>query len=185
MLLDLSRIRTSHEHVEQVYPAEAFSADREDFRVAAPVSLAFEIFKDKAQYRLVGRTQTSLELPCSRCLESITVPVDTPFELRYQPHAPAAPGGHGKDDEREIEEDDFGTAFYEHDQIDLGQLMREQFYLAAPMKPLCDSACRGLCPVCGTNLNRGTCECKRDWDDPRFAVLKTLGNTKQNSTTKD
>jgi uncharacterized protein len=51
------------------------------------------------------------------------------------------------------------------------------------MKPLCDSECRGLCPVCGTNLNRGTCECKRDWDDPRFAVLKTLGTTKQ--TTKD
>ena len=182
MLLDLSRIRTPHEHFEQVYPAEAFAADREDFRVAAPVSLAFDIFKDKAQYRLVGRTQTSLELPCSRCLESITVAVDAPFDLRYQPHAPAATAGLGKDDEREIEEDDFGTAFYEHDQIDLGQLMREQFYLAVPMKPLCDSACRGLCPACGTNLNRGTCECKRDWDDPRFAVLNTLRTTNQDST---
>ena len=87
-------------------------------------------------------------------------------------------------DEREIEEDDFATAFYENDQIDLGQLMREQFYLAVPMKPLCDAACQGLCPVCGTNLNRGTCDCRRDWDDPRFAVLKTLG-IKPDSTTKD
>ena len=182
MLLDLSRIRTPHEHFEQAYPADAFAADREDFRVAAPVSLAFDIFKDKAQYRLVGRTQTSLELPCSRCLEAITVAVDAPFDLRYQPHAPAAAAGHGKDDEREIEEDDFGTAFYEDDQIDLGQLMREQFYLAVPMKPLCDSACRGLCPACGTNLNRGTCECKRDWDDPRFAVLMALRTTNQDST---
>ena len=39
MLLDLSRIKGPHEHFEQVYPAEAFAADREDFRIAAPVSL--------------------------------------------------------------------------------------------------------------------------------------------------
>jgi len=179
MLLDLSRIRTPQEHFDQVYPAEAFAADRGDFRVSAPVSLAFDIFKDKADYRLFGRTQTTLELPCSRCLEPISVAVDVPFDLRYQPHGSNTPG---KEDEREIEEDDFATAFYDDDQIDLGQLMREQFYLAAPMKPLCGSDCRGLCPGCGTNLNRDTCGCKRDWDDPRFAVLKTLGTTKQNST---
>ena len=47
MLLDLSRIRAPRERFEQVYPAEAFAADQEDFRVAAPVSLAFDIFKDK------------------------------------------------------------------------------------------------------------------------------------------
>ena len=52
--------------------------------------------------------------------------------------------------------------------------MREQFYLALPMKPLCGDDCKGLCPVCGTNLNRGTCDCKRDWEDPRLAALKTL-----------
>ena len=54
------------------------------------------------------------------------------FDLRYQPHA-LNPG----DDEREIEEDDLSTAFYEDEEIDLGQLMREQFYLSLPMKPLC------------------------------------------------
>jgi uncharacterized protein len=95
--------------------------------------------------------------------------VDAGFDLRYQPHALNTGS-----DEREIEEDDLSTAFYENDEIDLGQLMREQFYLSVPMKPLCQDDCRGLCPVCGTNLNRGTCECKRDWADPRLAVLKNL-----------
>ena len=33
--------------------------------------------------------------------------------------------------------------------------MREQFYLALPMKPLCGDECKGLCPTCGTNLKRG------------------------------
>jgi len=169
MRLDLSQIRTPHERFEQVYSPEAFAPDPESFRVVGPVSLAFDIFKDNDQFRLTGHTKTTLELPCSRCLEPLTIGVDLPFDLRYQPHT--ANTGEG---EREIEEDDLSTAFYENDEIDLQQLMREQFYLAVPMKPLCSESCRGLCPVCGTNLNRGTCDCKRDWDDPRLAPLREL-----------
>jgi uncharacterized protein len=171
LLLDLSKIRTAQERFEQVYTPGQLPAE-EDFRVAAPVSLTFDIFKDKQQFRLVGRVETTLELPCSRCLEPFTLPVEQTFDLRYQPHALNAGEG-----EREIEEDDLTTAFYEDDEIDLGQLMREQFYLALPMKPLCADDCKGLCPVCGTNLNRGACGCKRGWDDPRMAALRELKNT--------
>jgi uncharacterized protein len=73
------------------------------------------------------------------------------------------------------------TAFYEHDEIDLGHLMREQFYLALPMKPLCADTCKGLCAVCGTNRNRGTCTCDPQWEDPRLAALKALKATKRES----
>jgi uncharacterized protein len=133
------------------------------------VALAFDILKDKVQFRLVGAVQTTLELTCSRCLEPFPLPMDAAFDLRYQPHV--ANTGEG---EREIEEDDLTTAFYENNTIDLGQLMREQFYLTLPMKPLCRVACLGLCAMCGANLNRGTCGCKREWEDPRLAVLKKL-----------
>ena len=169
MRLDLSQIRTTDERYEKVYEPGACASDDDTFRVVAPVSLGFDIHKDKAQFRLDGRVQTTLELPCSRCLEAYTIPVDAAFDLRYQPHSHNIGEG-----EREIEEDDLTTAFYENDEIDLGQLMREQFYLALPMKPLCRDDCRGLCPICGANLNRETCDCKRDWEDPRLAVLKTL-----------
>src|SRR5437899_2703325 len=166
--LNLGRIRTARERFEQVYAPEHLGSD-DDFTVVAPVSLAFDIFKDNEQFRLVGNVTTTVGLPCSRCLEPFTLPVDQSFDLRYQPHARNTGEG-----EREIEEDDLTTAFYEHDEIDLGQLMREQFYLALPMKPLCRDDCRGLCPMCGTNLNGGTCECKPDSHDPRLAVLKKL-----------
>jgi uncharacterized protein len=169
LLLNLSRIRTPHEHFEEIYPAGTFPTGEEAFTVAAPVTLAFDVYKDKDQFRLVGGLKAGLELVCSRCLESFPWPVDTTFDLRYQPHALNAGEG-----EREIEADDLTTAFYEHETIDLGQLMREQFYLSLPMKPLCSDSCRGLCPQCGTNLNRGSCACNRDWDDPRFAALKAL-----------
>ena len=171
MLLNLRRIRTADEHFDQEYEPKAFARpeDGEDFTVAEPVKLAFDVHKDQDQFQLTGRVQTTLELPCSRCLEAFRRPVDAAFDLRYQPRTLNTGEG-----EREIEEDDLTTAFYEGDTIDLGQLMREQFYLALPMKPLCSDDCQGLCPVCGTNLNRGQCSCTRDWDDPRLAALKKL-----------
>lgn len=169
MLLDLARIRTPQNRFDQVYEPGAFAAD-DAFRVVEPVTLGFDIFKDKQHFRLAGRVATTLELPCSRCLDPFRCPVDAEFDLRYQPHAEAA----DKADEVEIEEDDLSTAFYENDQIDLEQVMREQFLLSLPMKPLCSEACHGLCSICGGNLNRTTCDCKREWDDPRLAALREL-----------
>jgi uncharacterized protein len=176
MLLDLRRIRTPDErvHYEKVYQPDAFAPD-DVYRVIAPVSLEFEIRKAKQHFQLTGWTRTTLELPCSRCLEPFTWPVDAEFDLRYQPQA--ANTGAAADEEREIEEDDLSTAFYRNDEIDLGQLMREQFLLSLPMKPLCRPDCPGLCPVCGTNLNRESCNCKRDWEDPRLDALRRLRNS--------
>ena len=182
MRLDLSKIRTPHEHFEQVYAPEVFGAPGEnvgeEFRVASPVKLAFDIHKDKSTFRLVGRMETTLEVPCSRCLEPMTVPVRTEFDLRYQPHSTNTGEG-----EKEIEEDDLTTAFYQNDEIDLEQLMREQFYLALPMKPLCEDDCRGLCPICGANLNRTTCDCKQESLDPRLEALKKLRHNDAESKT--
>jgi uncharacterized protein len=166
--LNLNKIRTAQERFERVYEPDQLAAET-DYEVVAPVDLQFDIFKDKQQFRVVGGVKTTLELACGRCLEPFTLPVDQAFDLRYQPHAHNTGEG-----EREIEEDDLTTAFYENDEIDLGQLLREQFYLALPMKPLCSDGCKGLCPVCGTNLNRSTCDCNRQWEDPRLAALKTL-----------
>jgi uncharacterized protein len=167
--LNLARIRTAQERFEFVYEPEAFPDKGESFGVVAPIKLAFDIYKDRDQFRLVGGVQTTLELMCSRCLEPFALPIDASFDLRYHPHALNTGEG-----EREVEEDDLTTAFYENETIDLGQLMAEQFYLALPMKPLCSEGCKGLCPTCGTNLNRATCTCTRGWEDPRFAVLKKL-----------
>ncbi len=81
LLLNLNKIRSAQERFEQVYAPEQFGAD-DEFRVVAPIALAFDIFKDKAQFRLAGRVQTILELPCSRCLESFTLPVDQTTHTR-------------------------------------------------------------------------------------------------------
>ena len=167
--LNLKTIRAAREQFEQQYGPEQVNQDGEDLFVLAPVGLAFDVYKDNDQFRLVGRVQTTLRLECSRCLEAFPRPVDSSFDLRYQPHSRNTAEG-----EREVEEDDLTTAFYENDAIDLGQLMREQIYLSLPMKPLCSVGCKGLCPVCGTNLNVAGCDCPGRWEDPRLAALKAI-----------
>jgi uncharacterized protein len=170
LLLDLSRMRESRDRVDRTLEPSALpAADAEEFRVEAPVRLAFDISKDGSQFHLVGHVAASLTLACGRCLDDIVLPVDLAFDLLYLPHKDNAGEG-----EVEVEDDDLTTAFYGNDEIDLGQLVLEQFYLAAPMKPLCRESCRGLCPECGTNLNTATCSCVREWTDPRLDGLRVL-----------
>jgi uncharacterized protein len=168
MLLDLTQLRQPDTELVRRYEPSQFEARGNQFRIVAPVDLRLKIHKDKERFRLVGTLSTVLELACSRCLEPFPLPVDAQFDLRYSPHSENTGG------EREVEEDDLAEAFYRDDVIDLGQLMEEQFYLALPMKPLCQADCKGLCTNCGTNLNVAACDCQVRWEDPRLAVLKAL-----------
>lgn len=169
MLLDLNRLH-GQEHFERRFEPSAFDPQDEDYRVVAPVAVSLDVEKAGSDvFRVTGRAETRLELDCGRCLEAFEVPVDARFELRYVP----AEQNQG-DEEREIAEDDLTTAFYREGSLDVIEMLREQFQLALPMKPLCLEACRGLCPECGTNLNREQCDCTREWEDPRLAPLKSL-----------
>ena len=61
------------------------------------------------------------------------------------------------------------------DFIDVTELLRDELIAGQPMKNLCKADCKGLCPVCGTNLNDNNCDCDRFIPDPRLAVLQQLG----------
>lgn len=45
--------------------------------------------------------------------------------------------------------------------INLTADVREDILLALPMVAVCSAGCRGLCNVCGVNLNRANCKCKQ------------------------
>ena len=169
LALNLARIRTAHERFEREYQPHEAGPSTDAYAVVEPVSLSFDIYKDKDKFHLVGSAKTTLELFCGRCLEAYRLPIDAAFDLRYQPAAENAGVG-----EHEIADAELDTAFYENDEIDLGQLLQEQFLLALPMKPLCSEDCKGLCPNCGTNWNSASCDCNTRWEDPRLAALKAL-----------
>lgn len=170
MQLDLTRYRQALDHFSRSFEPREVGDEGDAYRVVAPVDLDFEIQKDKDRFRFVGSVRTELELPCSRCLEPFRMPVDATLDLRYLPASELSP-----EDEREVAEEDLETSYYRDDQVDLNELLREQFYLALPMKPLCREDCRGLCPECGANRNTAACSCEHVWQDPRLAPLKGLG----------
>jgi uncharacterized protein len=58
--------------------------------------------------------------------------------------------------------------------LDLNPVLRELFILDIPLQPVCREDCKGLCPVCGENLNEQQCEHPEEDIDPRMAVLKSL-----------
>ena len=174
MKLDLTHYRQPLLSFIRTFQPEDVADPSDVYRIAAPVDLVFDIHKDKDLFRLVGSVASELELPCSRCLEPWRLAVAEQFDLRYLPVAKAT-----VDPEREVNEDDLGTSYYQNDEIDLNELLREQFYLVLPMKPLCRQDCRGLCSQCGTNLNVGACGCAPVWADPRLAALDGLGKSRE------
>lgn len=169
MLLDLTRYRQPVTRLDATFAPEEVVQPGDAYAIVAAVELGLDVHKDKDVFRLVGHVRTTLELPCSRCLESFHLPVDSTFDLRYLPASAMS-----DEDEREIAADDLETSYYRDDQIDLNEVLREQFYLALPMKPLCRDDCRGLCARCGTNLNVSECGCSTEWTDPRLDALRTL-----------
>jgi len=171
MHLSLRSLHDAHEHFDNRYEPSLFpTTEGELFRVVSPVTLSFDIDRQEpGRYRVAGHLTGEVEVACGRCLEPFTLPVASDFDLRYVPRTENVGEG-----EREVEEDDLATAFYDDDQIDLTHLIMEQFQLALPMKALCSNTCKGLCPQCGTNLNTGSCDCSVKWEDPRLAALKAL-----------
>jgi uncharacterized protein len=58
--------------------------------------------------------------------------------------------------------------------IDLTPLVREYMLLEVPISPQCSPSCKGLCPVCGENLNESNCNHGGEGGDPRLSMLKSL-----------
>jgi uncharacterized protein len=118
---------------------------------------------------VTGRIRTAISLPCARCLKEFCFPVESEFEeffilTRYAP----------REEDKELVDDDMDVSLLPEEGIELGDIIEEQIWLNIPMKPLCHEGCRGLCSICGADLNRGECGCDRQYSDPRFAVLRNL-----------
>ncbi|QGY40102.1 DUF177 domain-containing protein [Pseudodesulfovibrio cashew] len=116
--------------------------------------------KDGALVR--GTLKGSVSLPCDRCAESFVLSIDSQFDAFEQ-----LPDGEYDGEPRVREES--GQL-----QFNIGALLWEEFAVALPVKPLCSDDCRGVCPQCGQDLNKGECDCEQDEGDERLAVFRNL-----------
>lgn len=114
-----------------------------------------------------GEARAELTLSCSRCLRKFESGLSIPLDLAYCPDVEGADA-----EMHELTADEMETGFYRDEEIDLSEVAREQVLLNIPMKPLCAETCRGICPLCGADLNEAPCGCEAKAVDPRFQALK-------------
>ncbi len=96
---------------------------------------------------LEGEADAKVELTCSRCLKPIQAPVHAEFAEQYYATIGVITGEELAEAPRDAKT--IGSDF----RIDLTPLLREEVILATPLAPLCRPDCKGLCPVCGEDLN--------------------------------
>jgi uncharacterized protein len=127
-----------------------------------------------------GTLKGAVVVACGRCLGPAAIRLDDDILTTFLPksdmpeerEAPAEPAE--DEEEATFEEDDVDVYPYEGEAIDLEPLLRERLILAVPFAPLCKADCKGLCPVCGADLNQADCGHDRRPVDPRLAALKDL-----------
>src|SRR5258706_13995111 len=113
--------------------------------------------------------QTNVELVCARDLELVVEEVSRTSDLFYSP----LPKG-VRPEEARLKEDDAEIGFFEGEGLFLADVLREQVLLALPMKAICRSDCRGLCPNCGANLNHEKGRLETHAQEPRLAPTRGL-----------
>lgn len=127
-----------------------------EMRVTSPVRGSARLLRTPNGVLVRASLTTSIELECSRCLEPLErdVTVDLAEEFLPSIHVvTGAPLDAPEDEALRIDE---------RHVLDLTEAARQYIETALPLQPLCSPTCRGLCPVCGTNLNVGTCTCATD-----------------------
>jgi uncharacterized protein len=169
MFLDVKDLAIRKISLRQSYASGSVDYHTTDFRQVDPLEVRATAELVEGQIRVTGELHTRVELPCARCLEPVVEEISRDFDLFYRPMDTIS-----DDDKFRLRLDDTEIAFFEGDGLFLADVLAEQVLLAIPMKAICRSDCRGLCPHCGANLNTDECRCHLQTADPRLAPLARL-----------
>lgn len=125
----------------------------------------------KGILHISGRVQAIAILECSRCLISFPYKIDSELNVDLAPVNSLAAGP-----EHELVSGELDIEFYQGDEIEPIEFVKEQLLIAVPLVPLHNPECKGLCSVCGTDLNQAQCDHQRNGpgDFGAFAALKDL-----------
>ena len=140
-----------------------------DFDFDTPLQAEAKIDKAGQSVLVQGKVQASLRFRCVRCLKEFSYPLSSGFELTLHPLKKSS-----LQEEAELSPEELESSFFEGEEIHLSEIACEQIFLDIPYQPLCQEACKGLCPVCGKDLNIGSCGCAREEFSSGFAALQKL-----------
>lgn len=148
-----------------------FSHGDDDLNLIATANICVSR-RDNETVHLKGKIAGDRLAVCDRCGEQVRENVHWDFVYLVTTRKEQAL------ELREIEcsDDDAITLYLTEAEIDVDEILREQSYLAIPLRTLCSEDCKGICAGCGNDLNSVQCCCSLEKSDSPFAVLKKLTN---------
>ena len=163
MKLDLKKYFSNEDEVPEKV---SFTADLSDVELSgvypfvSPVAVSVGVRGSNGAVLLDFQVSYDFEIPCDRCMELIREKKTASFS-----HTVIL-------SQEDSDEGDYIRI--PSGELDAGELVREDIILSLPYRFLCREDCKGLCPVCGKNLNTGSCGCRSGKVDPRLEILKKL-----------
>ena len=160
------------------YPVEAVRMEiADDVRLARPIEGEVRLSRTGRSIMARAHLTTAIEGYCSRCLQAVVAPIDVEIE---EEALPSIDIDTGLPLDRADEPD--ALRLDDHHELDLGEPVREAISLAEPISLLCRPDCRGLCLVCGVDLNTVSDHDHPDDEvDPRLAALAEWRDRSENN----
>jgi uncharacterized protein len=160
-LVDYDEVYEEH---ESDYRLEDFKLFGEDVIFRKPVHANFHLTRVRSGILMDGNIETTVELTCVRCLKRFEQQIEAEIHEAY-----SLPGMEenfeGYDDIYPIES---------QTDIDIEPALHSNIVVNIPTNPICSSDCKGICPICGADLNETSCNCSEEKIDPRLEILKKL-----------
>ena len=170
MLVNLTDIFSSEHKVEQkelVLDMDTITVGGVSYDILTkePVVLNLKnTGKGKALVQAVA--SFTMELACDRCLKPVKYFMEIDAEQEVI----------SPDYTEEIDEDSDQESFMEGYQLKVDDLIYSDIVLNWPMKILCREDCKGICRICGKDLNTGECGCDTFVPSPGLAGIKEIFN---------
>ena len=167
MFVNLTEVLTNEDRVVSMQTETEIteiSVGGEKFPALAssPVSFVFTN-TGKGRARIEGKADFVFQAGCDRCLKPVEERREVSFTREvWVPDMAAEPSVY--------EEQPFMEGF----QMNVEDLLISEIVTSWPMKILCKPDCKGICPICGRDLNTGTCDCETFVPDPRMAAIKDI-----------
>lgn len=161
MIIQLENIFRNDGEVLPVSHTMDLSGEKvnEGYPFVSSVEVKGEIRNQTGIVSISAKASFTYESPCDRCAGIVKREMVIPVE-----HLLVSQLNDENNDEYLVVKDM---------KLDLDELVTEDIFLNLPSKFLCKDDCKGLCSICGQNLNEGSCSCKKPID-PRLEVLRQL-----------
>jgi uncharacterized protein len=155
--LDLGKIKNYS--FEQEFKKKEIPFKIKNIEFADSLFLKFTVAKHSDIYLITGKFKTKLNLICDKCGEKYLSDFNNNFEIVLT-----------RTLENENEPDDM-VHIGNEPKIDITENIREEIAVNIPMISKCSDNCKGLCPVCGINLNKKECDCDKTPEKNMFSGI--------------